>query len=79
MPLSKTWDGVMIANLREMIETQIHRHNLGDKDLANLAEEMAAAVVIEVAMEVTTEMEAEDLTVETEVTEAMEEVTEEMM
>jgi hypothetical protein len=76
--LSKTWDGEMIANLKEMTETQTHRLNLGVKDLANLAEEMAAAV-IEVATEVTTEMEAEVPMAEMEVTEAMAEVTEEMM
>jgi hypothetical protein len=79
MLLRKTWDGEMIANLKEMIETQTHRLNLGDKDKANMAEEMAAAV-IEVATEVTTEMEAEDPMAEMEeVTEAMAEVTEEMM
>ena len=78
MLLSKIWDGEMIANLKEMTETQTHRLNLGDKDPANLAEEMAAAV-IEVATEVTTEMEAEDPMEEMEVTEAMAEITEEMM
>jgi hypothetical protein len=82
--LSKTRDGGMIANLKEMTETQIHQRNLGDKAKANSAEEMAA--VIEAATEGMTDLVAEVVTEmteapmeEMEVSEAMEEVTEEMM
>ena len=82
--LSKTRDGGMIANLKEMTEIQTHLRNLGDKGPVNSAEEMAA--VIEAATEVTTDLVAEvgtEMTEapmeEMEVSEAMEEVTEEMM
>ena len=83
-PQSKTRDGGMIAHLKEMTETRTLLRNLGDKAKANTAEEMAA--VIEAATEVTTELVEEVVTEKTEahmeemeVSEAMEEVTEEMM
>ena len=82
--LSKTRDGGMIAHLKEMTEIRTPQRNLGDKAKANTAEEMAA--VIEAATEVTTELVEEVVTEKTEahmeemeVSEAMEEVTEEMM